>query len=44
MFLRADYQAGTKMNEGQAPLRMKYRRRSLGGRASVGIAGGMKNE
>jgi hypothetical protein len=44
MFLRADYQAGTNVNEGEVPLRMKYRQRSSGGRAGVGIAGGMRSK
>jgi hypothetical protein len=33
---------GTNVNEGEVPLRMKYRQAASGGRAGVGIAGGMR--
>jgi hypothetical protein len=44
MVVGADFQAGTNVNEGEVPLRMKYRQHSSGGRAGVGIAGGMRNK
>jgi hypothetical protein len=44
MVVGADYQAGTNINEGEVPLRMKYRQRSSGGRAGAGIADGVRNK
>jgi len=44
MVLGADYQAGTNVNDGEVPLRMKYRQRSSVGRAGAGMAAGMRNE